>query len=94
MHNVPIYDAGGVGQTLVALGVLPAAQAQRFGRGTTTTPFGPAGVKITGVHAKHASEWRHPVRGPELADLLSGLMHRPDRRPSSTKSFPLSESQA
>lgn len=92
MHNVPIYDAGGVGQTLVALGVLPAAQAQRFGRGGTTTA--PAGVKITGVHAKHASDWRRPVRGPELADLLSGLMHRPDRRPSSTKSFPLSESQA
>jgi len=63
MHNVPIYNAGGLGQTLVALGVLPAAQAQRFGKGGTVTPFGPTGVKITGVQAEHASEfvWKNPA---------------------------------
>ncbi|MDB5875204.1 MAG: Zn-dependent hydrolase [Ramlibacter sp.] len=63
MHNVPLFNAGGIGQTLVALGVLPPALAQRFGKGGTITPFGPAGVKITGVHADHASEfvWKNPA---------------------------------
>ena len=63
MHNVPIHNAGGLGQTLVALGVLPAELAQRFGKGGTIAPFGPTGVKITGVHAEHASEfvWRNPA---------------------------------
>jgi L-ascorbate metabolism protein UlaG (beta-lactamase superfamily) len=63
LNNVPVFNAGGLGQTIVALGVLPAAQAQRFGKGGTITPFGPGGVKITGVHAEHASEfvWKNPA---------------------------------
>jgi L-ascorbate metabolism protein UlaG (beta-lactamase superfamily) len=63
MHNVPMFNAGGIGQTFVALDVLPAALAQRFGKGGTITPFGANGVKITGVHADHASEfvWKNPA---------------------------------
>jgi L-ascorbate metabolism protein UlaG (beta-lactamase superfamily) len=43
--------------------MLPPAQMLRFGKGGTITPFGPAGVKITGVRAEHASElvWRNPA---------------------------------
>jgi L-ascorbate metabolism protein UlaG (beta-lactamase superfamily) len=65
MHNVPLFNGGGIGQTLVALGVLSPALAQRFGKGGTITPFGPDGVKITAVHAEHASEyvWRNPATG-------------------------------
>jgi L-ascorbate metabolism protein UlaG (beta-lactamase superfamily) len=63
LNNAPVYNAGGLGQTVVALGLLPPAQMLRFGKGGTITPFGPAGVKITGVHAEHASElvWRNPA---------------------------------
>src|SRR6266568_8487163 len=65
MHNVPVYNAGGLGQTVVALGVLPEALMQRFGKGGTITPFGPTGPKITAVHAEHASEfvWKNPGSG-------------------------------
>ena len=67
MHNAPLFNAGGIGQTLVALDVLPAALAQRFGKGGRIAPFGPAGVKITGVHAEHASEfvWKNPATGKD-----------------------------
>jgi L-ascorbate metabolism protein UlaG (beta-lactamase superfamily) len=63
MHNAPVFNAGGIGQTIVALGILPPALAQRFGKGGTITPFGPEGVKISGVHAEHASEfvWKNPA---------------------------------
>ncbi|MEO8655252.1 MAG: metal-dependent hydrolase, partial [Ramlibacter sp.] len=63
MHNVPVYNGGGIGQTIVALGVLPAALMQRFGKGGTIEPFGPNGPKITAVHAEHASEfvWKNPA---------------------------------
>ena len=43
-------------QTVATLGILPVAQAPRFGKGGTIMPFGPAGVKITAVHAEHSSE--------------------------------------
>jgi L-ascorbate metabolism protein UlaG (beta-lactamase superfamily) len=68
MHNIPMYNAGGIGQTVVALGVMPAAQAQRFGKSGTISPLGP-GIKITGVHAEHASEfvWKNPATGKEEA---------------------------
>jgi L-ascorbate metabolism protein UlaG (beta-lactamase superfamily) len=67
MHNVPVFNAGGLGQTLVALGVLPAAQAQRFGKGGTIMPFGAPGPRITAVHAEHASEfvWKNPATGKD-----------------------------
>jgi L-ascorbate metabolism protein UlaG (beta-lactamase superfamily) len=67
MHNVPVYNGGGMGQTVVSLGILPPALMQRFGKGGTIAPFGPTGVKITAVHAEHASEyvWKNPATGKD-----------------------------
>jgi hypothetical protein len=39
--NVPIYNAGGLGQSIVSLGIVPAALVQRFGKSGTVAPFGP-----------------------------------------------------
>lgn len=63
MHNVPVYNGGGMGQLMVSLGILPANLAQRFGKGGTVAPFGPTGPKITAVHAEHSSEyvWKNPA---------------------------------
>ena len=63
LHNVPIYNAGGMGQAIVSLGIVPAALAQRFGKSGTVAPFGPTGPKITAVHAEHSSElvWKNPA---------------------------------
>ena len=56
-NNAPVYTAGGMGQTLVTLGILSAELAPRFGKGGTIAPFGPSGAKITATHAEHASEF-------------------------------------
>ncbi|HZY18517.1 MAG TPA: metal-dependent hydrolase [Ramlibacter sp.] len=56
MHNAPMYGPAGMGQTVAALGILPAELAPRFGKGGTIAPFGPTGPKITAVHAEHSSE--------------------------------------
>jgi L-ascorbate metabolism protein UlaG (beta-lactamase superfamily) len=63
MHKAPVYNGGGMGQIMVTLGVLPAELMQRFGKGGTVAPYGPTGVKITAVHAEHASEfvWKNPA---------------------------------
>jgi L-ascorbate metabolism protein UlaG (beta-lactamase superfamily) len=67
MHNVPVYNAGGMGQAIVSLGILPAPLVQRFGKGGTIAPFGPAGAKITAVRAEHASElvWKNATTGKD-----------------------------
>lgn len=67
LNNAPIYNAGGLGSTIISLGIVPAALAQRFGKGGTVTPFGPTGPKITAVHAEHASEliWKNPATDKE-----------------------------
>lgn len=61
MHQAPIWTAGGLGQALVTLGIVEAKLAPRFGKSGTIAPFGPEGVKITAVHAEHASElvWKN-----------------------------------
>jgi L-ascorbate metabolism protein UlaG (beta-lactamase superfamily) len=56
MNNAPMYGPAGLGQTVSALGILPAELAPRFGKGGTILPFGPTGPKITAVHAEHSSE--------------------------------------
>ena len=56
MNTAPMYGPAGMNQTVAALGILPVELAPRFGKGGTITPFGPAGVKITAVHAEHSSE--------------------------------------
>jgi L-ascorbate metabolism protein UlaG (beta-lactamase superfamily) len=63
IHNVPIYNAGGLGQSIISLGIVPAALVQRFGKSGTVAPFGPNGPKITAVHAEHSSElvWKNPA---------------------------------
>lgn len=65
MHNAPIYNGGGMGRTLVSLGLVPANLSQSFGKSGTVMPFGPEGPKITAVHAEHSSElaWTNPATG-------------------------------
>lgn len=65
MNNAPMYNAGGLGNTVVSLGILPPDLAPRFGKGGTIMPFGPNGVKITATHAEHSSElvWKNPATG-------------------------------
>jgi L-ascorbate metabolism protein UlaG (beta-lactamase superfamily) len=67
MNNAPIYNAGGMGQAIVTLGMVPAALAPRFGKSGTIQPFGPNGIKITAVHAEHSSElvWKNPATGKD-----------------------------
>ena len=67
MHNAPIYNGGGMGQTLVSLGMVPANLSQRFGKSGTVAPFGANGPKITAVHAEHSSElvWKNPSSGKD-----------------------------
>jgi L-ascorbate metabolism protein UlaG (beta-lactamase superfamily) len=67
MHNVPIYNGGGMGQSIVSLGIVPAALSQRFGKSGTVAPLGPTGPKITAVHAEHSSElvWKNPATDKE-----------------------------
>jgi len=63
LNDVPVYNAGGMGPSIVSLGILPAALVQRFGKSGTVAPFGPTGPKITAVHAEHSSElvWKNPA---------------------------------
>lgn len=63
MHKIPMYGPAGLNQTIATLGVLPVAQAPRFGKGGTIMPFGPEGVKITATRAEHSSEfvWKNPA---------------------------------
>jgi len=63
LNNMPVYNAGGMGPSIVSLGILPTALVQRFGKSGTVAPFGPTGPKITAVHAEHSSElvWKNPA---------------------------------
>jgi L-ascorbate metabolism protein UlaG (beta-lactamase superfamily) len=63
LNNAPLWNAGGMGQIMVTLGLVPAQLAPRFGKGGTIAPWGPTGPKITAVHAEHSSEfvWRNPA---------------------------------
>ena len=58
LTNAPVYGPAGLMQSVAALGILPASQAVRFGKGGTVTPIG-ADIKITQVHAEHSSELAH-----------------------------------
>ncbi len=67
LNDAPMYNAAGLGNTVVTLGILPAKLAPRFGIGGTIMPFGPNSVKITATHADHASElvWKNPATGKD-----------------------------
>ncbi len=58
LTNAPIYGPVGLMQSLVALGLVPTAQAVRFGKGGTVTPLGEQ-IKITQTRAEHSSEIAH-----------------------------------
>ncbi|MGV3742653.1 MAG: metal-dependent hydrolase [Burkholderiaceae bacterium] len=66
LNNAPMYGPAGLNQSLVTLGVLPAALAPRFNKGGTITPLGPD-IKITATHAEHSSElvWKNPASGKD-----------------------------
>ena len=66
LNNVPVYGPAGLMQSVVALDILPATQAVRFGKSGTVTPLGPD-IKITAVHAEHSSElgWKNPATGKD-----------------------------
>lgn len=66
LNNVPVYGPTGLMQSVVALDILPATQAVRFGKSGTVTPLGPD-IKITAVHAEHSSElgWKNPATGKD-----------------------------
>ncbi|NUT15807.1 MAG: hydrolase, partial [Cupriavidus sp.] len=67
LTNAPVYNGGGLGRALVSLGLVPEAQVERFGKSGTAMPFGPAGPKITAVHAEHSSELalKNPATGKD-----------------------------
>jgi L-ascorbate metabolism protein UlaG (beta-lactamase superfamily) len=66
LNNAPMYGPAGLNQSLVTLGVLPAALSPRFGKGGTIMPLGP-NIKITATRAEHSSElnWRNPTTGKD-----------------------------
>ncbi|WP_151448866.1 metal-dependent hydrolase [Lacisediminimonas profundi] len=66
LNKAPIYGPAGLMQTFAALGLVPAAQAVRFGKGGTVTPLGDK-IKITQTHAEHSSEVAHknPATGKD-----------------------------
>ena len=66
LNNAPVYGPAGLNQSLVSLGVLPAALSPRFGKGGTIMPLGP-NIKITATRAEHSSElnWRNPATGKD-----------------------------
>ena len=66
LNNAPVYGPAGLMQSVVALEILPATLAVRFGKSGTVTPLGPD-IKITAVHAEHSSElgWKNPATGKD-----------------------------
>ncbi len=67
MNNVAMWGPAGLNDSIAKLGILPVELSPRFGKGGTIMPFGPAGVKITAVHAEHSSEltWKNPATGKD-----------------------------
>ena len=53
MYGVPLRAPGDLNNTLMTLGVLPAALLPRMNKGGTVTPA--PGIKVTAVHAEHSS---------------------------------------
>jgi len=66
LTNPSVYGPAGLMQSVASLGILPASQAVRFGKGGTVTPIG-ADIKITQVRAEHSSELAHknPATGKD-----------------------------
>ncbi len=62
-NHAPILGPQGLQSQLISLNIVPAELSLRMGKSGTFMPFGPAGVKITQVHAEHDSEltWTNPA---------------------------------
>ncbi len=60
MYKVPIRAPGDLNNTVMTLGVLPAALLPRMNKGGTIEPA--PGIKVTAVRAEHSSiyVWRNP----------------------------------
>jgi L-ascorbate metabolism protein UlaG (beta-lactamase superfamily) len=68
MNKAPVYAPAGLADSMTTLGVMPADMAPRFNKGGTVLPFGPnGGIKITGTHAEHSSDyrWKNPETGKD-----------------------------
>lgn len=63
--NVPLRAPGDLNQTLLTLGVLPAALLPRMNKGGTVEPA--PGIKVTAVRAEHSSiyVWRNDASGKD-----------------------------
>ena len=61
MYNVPIRAPGDLNNTVMTLGVLPAALLPRMNKGGTVEAA--PGIKVTAVRAEHSSiyVWRNPT---------------------------------
>ena len=61
MYKVPIRAPGDLNNTVMTLGVLPAALLPRMNKGGTIEPA--PGIKVTAVRAEHSSiyVWRNPA---------------------------------
>jgi L-ascorbate metabolism protein UlaG (beta-lactamase superfamily) len=65
-NNVPVWGPAGLGNSFVALGILPAELAPRMNKGGTVTPLGPK-IRFTMTRAEHSSElvWKNPLTGKD-----------------------------
>lgn len=65
MYNVPIRAPGDLNNTVMTLGVLPAALLPRMNKGGTVEAA--PGIKVTAVRAEHSSiyVWRNPATGKD-----------------------------
>ena len=66
-HGAPVLMQGGLASSVATLGLIPAAQLQRFNKGGTVELFAPKGVKVTMTPADHSSELLHknPATGKD-----------------------------
>ncbi len=65
LYDTPVRAPGDLNNTLMTLGVLPAAALPRMNKGGTVQAA--PGIKISAVHAEHSSSyvWRNPATGKD-----------------------------
>lgn len=68
-NNAKMVVQSDFGASIIANNLAPAELVQRLHKGGTITPFGPAGIKISMVHADHSSLARARSPGSSRDDL-------------------------
>ena len=65
LNNISLWGAADLNMALNTLGVLPAAQLPRFGKGGRVAPA--PGIRVTSTHAEHSSVyvWKNPATGKD-----------------------------